>query len=255
VPDAGEITAFSLVLLRAAAFLVSGPLYAFRGVPVLLKAGFSLVLALTIFPVIATGTPPLPGGAWGYGLAAVSEAGTGLLLGLAVSMVLNIARMAGRFIDFQIGYAMSSTFDPMSGGQGTLLSRYLYMLALVFFLIMDGHHVMLTALAGSYALVPLGTAAFNGGAALTLLKIFCGTFTLALQVSAPILAVMVIIDLALGFLARTTPQINVFLTGFPVKIMFGLITLSFLIPLLGVVFRSMIDMVQRDLYLLMRVLV
>jgi flagellar biosynthetic protein FliR len=255
VPDAGQIIAFFLVLLRATAFLVAGPLYALSGIPVLLKVGFSLVLALVIFPVIAGGLPPLPGDVWGYGLAAVSETGAGLLLGLAVTMVLNIARMAGRFIDFQIGYAMSSTLDPLSGGQGTLLSRYLYMLALVFFLIVDGHHVMLTGFAGSFALVPLGTAVFTGGAALTLLKIFCGAFTLALQISAPILAVMVMVDLALGFLARTTPQINVFLTGFPVKIMVGLLTLSFLMPLLGVVLRSLIDMVERDLYLLMRVLV
>lgn len=254
MPDLGEVAAFFLVLLRATAFLVSGPLYAFRGIPSLLKAGFSMVLALAIFPVIEIKTP-LPGGGWGYGLAAAGEVGMGLLLGLAVSMVVNIASMAGRFIDYQIGYAMSAVLDPMSGEQGTLLSRYLHMLALVFFLIMDGHHVLLAGLAKSYELVPLSAAAFNGGAALALLKIFSGAFNIALQVSAPVLAVMVITDLALGFLARTTPQINVFLTGFPVKIMAGLLTLSFLIPILAVVFRSMIDMIERDLYLLMRVLV
>jgi flagellar biosynthetic protein FliR len=85
-------------------------------------------------------------------------------------------------------------------------------------------------------------------------KTFSGAFTVALQVSAPVLAVLLISDLALGFLSRTTPQINVFLTGFLIKIVVGLFTLSFLIPLLGTVFHSIIKMIERDLYSLMRVL-
>ncbi|KUK83302.1 MAG: Flagellar biosynthetic protein fliR, partial [Pelotomaculum thermopropionicum] len=164
-------------------------------------------------------------------------------------------RIAGQFIDFQIGYAMSSFIDPMYVVSNTLLSQYLYMLTLLFFLLMDGYHTLIMALAKSYQLVPLGAADFSGSVALVLLKIFAGAFTIGLQVSAPILAVLVIADLALGFLTRTVPQINVFLTGFPIKIAAGLLTLSFLIPLLGNVLRTIFTMIERDLYSLMRVLV
>jgi len=87
------------------------------------------------------------------------------------------------------------------------------------------------------------------------LKIFSGAFTIALQVGAPVLAVLLVSDLALGFLARTVPQINVFLTGFPIKIAAGLLTLSFLIPLLGNVLRVLLDLIESDLHSLMRVLV
>ncbi|MCL6635659.1 MAG: flagellar type III secretion system protein FliR [Peptococcaceae bacterium] len=251
--DPAQITIFFLVFLRAAAFLIAGPLYAFRGIPPMVKVGFALALAAVIFPVLEAGPPPA--GIWEYGLAAVEEIGVGLLLGTAVTMILNGVRMAGQFVDFQIGYAMATLMDPLNGVQNTLLSQYLYLLGMVFFLVTDGHYTLITGLVQSYRLVPLGAASFGGSAALALLKIYAGAFTIALQVSAPVLAVLVVTDLALGFLARTAPQINVFLTGFPIKIAVGLLTLSFLLPLLGGVFRWIFNSIERDLYLLMRVLV
>lgn len=233
--------------------MMSGPLYAIKGVPPLFKVGFSLALAVVIYPTVDF-KAPLPEGIWLFGLAVLSETGVGLLLGTAVTMVLNSFKMAGAFIDLQIGYAMSNLVDPASGAMTTLLSQFLYLLGLVFFLIMDGHYTLIMALAKSYQLVPLSAAAFGGSVSLVLLKIFTGAITIAFQVSAPVLAVLLVTDLALGFLTRTTPQINVFLTGFPIKISVGLLTLSFLIPLLGTVFRSIFDTIEGDLYLLMRVL-
>lgn len=255
MPDIGQVSIFFLVLMRASAFMLSGPLYAIKGIPPLLKVGFPLVLAVVIYPVIPAEPGILPGGLWGYGLAVISETGVGLLLGTAVTMILNSVRMAGQFIDYQIGYAMANLVDPMNGTASTLLSQYLYLLATVFFLLMDGHYTLILGLAESYRLVPLNAGVFSGSAALVLLKIFSGAFTIGLQISAPVLAVLLITDLTLGFLARTAPQINVFLTGFPIKIAVGLLTLSFLIPLLGTVLRTIFDMIERDLYSLMKVLV
>jgi len=254
LPDTSQIAAFFLIFLRAAAFLLSGPLFAIKGVPPLFKAGFPLALAIVLFPTAAADPVSLPGSAWGYGLAVISEIGVGLLLGTAVTIILNSVRMAGQLIDQQIGYSMAALVDPMNGMQNTLLAQYMYLLALVLFLLMDGHHTLIMGLAESYQLVPLSAAAFNGSAIFILSKLFSGAFTIALQISAPVVAVLLVTDLALGFLSRTTPQINVFLTGFLVKIIVGLLTLSFLIPLLGTVFRSIINMIERDLYSLMRVL-
>lgn len=233
--------------------MIAGPLYAVRGIPPLLKILFSLALTVVIYPVVETDTT-VPEGVWGYGLAVLSETGVGLLLGTAVTIALNCFRMVGQFIDFQIGYAMSNLIDPMNGGQNTILSEYLYLLAILFFLLIDGHYSLIMGLAESYRLVPLSAAGFNGSVSLVLLKVFCGAFAIALQVSAPVLAVLVISDLTLGFLARTTPQINVFLTGFPIKIFVGLLTLSFLVPLLGTVLRTVFNGIQNDLYSLMKAL-
>ncbi|OPX89325.1 MAG: Flagellar biosynthetic protein FliR [Pelotomaculum sp. PtaB.Bin104] len=235
--------------------MISGPLFGFRGVPSLFKVGFSLALAVVLFPTAATNLATLPGGVWGFGLAVISEIGVGLILGTTVTIILNSIRMAGQMIDVQIGYSMASLVDPMNGSQNTLLAQYLYLLALMLFLMLDGHYSLIMGLAKSYQLVPLNTAALNGSVPLVLIKTFSGAFTIALQVCAPVLAVLLVSDLALGFLSRTTPQINVFLTGFLIKIVVGILTLSFLIPLLGTVFHSLINMIERDLYSLMRVLI
>ncbi|OPX88568.1 MAG: Flagellar biosynthetic protein FliR [Pelotomaculum sp. PtaB.Bin117] len=236
--------------------MISGPLFGFRGIPPLFKVCFPLALAIVLFPTAAANLTALPGGVWGYGLAIISEIAVGLLLGITVTIILNSIRMAGQMIDVQIGYSMASMVDPMNGVQNTLLAQYLYLLALILFLILDGHYTLIMGLAKSYDLVPLSAATLmNGSMPLVLIKTFSGAFTIALQVSAPVLAVLLVSDLALGFLSRTTPQINVFLTGFLVKIAVGLLTLSFLIPLLGTVFHSLINMIERDLYSLMRVLI
>ncbi len=254
MPDSSQVSVFFLVFLRALAFMMAGPLLAFSGVPPFLKMGFSLALAVVLYPVITLDTQTsLPEGVWGYGLAVISETALGLLLGAAVTIVLNSIRMAGQMIDLQIGYSMASIIDPASGTQSTLLSQYLYLLALIFWLLIDGHYTLIQALAKSYQIVPLSAASFTGGVAMVLLKTFSGAFTIALQVSAPILAVLLISDMTLGFLARTAPQINVFITGFPIKIAVGLLTLSLLIPLLGTVLRSIFSIIERDLYTLMRV--
>lgn len=254
MPDLSQASVFFLVLLRALAFMASGPLLSFSGIPAVFKIGFSLALAIVTYPLVALDPQVnVPGDAWGYGLAAVSETGFGLLLGLTVTIILNSIRMAGQFIDLQIGYAMSNIMDPVNNVQNTLLAQYLYLLALVFWFLIDGHYSLIAGLVSSYQIVPLNAASFNGGVAYTLVKIFSGAFTIALRVSAPILAVLLISDLALGFLARTTPQINVFLTGFPIKIAVGLLTLTFLIPLLGSMLRFLFNTIERDLYTLMKV--
>ncbi len=254
MPDLNQLSIFFLVLLRALAFMISGPLMSFGGIPAVFKIGFSMALAVVTYPLVGLDTQVnVPGDAWGYGLAVVSETAFGLLLGVAVTIILNSIRMAGQFIDIQIGYSMASLMDPVNNVHNTLLGQYLYLLALVFWFLIDGHYSLIMGLAGSYQIVPISAASFNGGVAYTLIKIFSGAFTIALKVSAPILAVLVMSDLALGFLARTAPQINVFITGFPIKIAVGLLTLSFLIPLLGTMLRFLFNTIERDLYTLMKV--
>lgn len=254
MPDLNQLSIFFLVLLRALAFMMSGPLMSFGGIPAVFKIGFSMALAVVTYPLVGLDNQVnVPGDAWGYGLAVVSETAFGLLLGVTVTIILNSIRMAGQFIDIQIGYSMASLVDPVNNVQNTLLGQYLYLLALVFWFLIDGHYSLIMGLAGSYQIVPISAASFNGGVAYTLIKIFSGAFTIALKVSAPILAVLVMSDLALGFLARTAPQINVFITGFPIKIAVGLLTLSFLIPLLGTMLRFLFNTIERDLYTLMKV--
>lgn len=246
------VATFILIFVRGSAFLAAGPLFFFPNVPRLFKALISFVLAVVLFPVVPGPETDFPWGLLGYGLAAAEEACVGLVLGFTASMVFQSLTMAGQIMDIQMGFFMANLFDPAMGHQATISSRFLYLLGMVLFFTLDGHHLLIAGLAKSYQLVPLAGAQLNGGTTLAVVKIFARMVALAIQISAPVVAVVLIIDVCLGLLGRTAPEMNIFMLGFPVKIALGILTLSVMVPLLGVVFRAMVRMMEQDLYTVIR---
>ncbi|NHM28220.1 flagellar type III secretion system protein FliR [Desulfofundulus sp. TPOSR] len=246
------VATFILIFVRASAFLAAGPLFFFPNVPRPLKAFMAFVLAVVLFPVVPGVEPDFPGGLLGFALAAAEEAGVGLVLGFVASLVFQSLAVAGQIMDIQMGFFMANLFDPAMGHQATISSRFLYLLGMVLFLILDGHHVLIAGLARSYELVPLTGAALDGTTTLAVVKIFARMAALAVQIAAPVVAVVLIIDICLGLLGRTAPEMNIFMLGFPLKIALGILTLSVMVPLFGVVFRAMVRMMEQDLYTVIR---
>jgi len=249
--DYDRVALFIFILIRVAAFLAAGPLFIFPGVPRTAKAGLALALTLVLFPVVAPRSFAVPGGLPGFGLLAAKEAVTGLAMGFVCTLVFQSLAVAGQIMDTQMGFAMAGLFDPALG-QTTITARFLHLLGLVLFFILDGHHVLIAALVGSFQLVPLAGAALTGAGTLALIRVFAQMVALGVQIAAPVVAVVLIIDICLGLLGRTAPQMNVFMLGFPLKIGLGLLTLSVMAPLLGVVFRSLAGMMENDLYIVLR---
>ena len=250
--DIDLLVVFFLVFVRITAFMMTAPFFEYRNIPNLLKIGFALLLAGVIFPIVKTSGLSVPGEVLGYSLAVMAEAGVGLTLGLIASFIFQGIRMAGQFIDFQLGFAMAMVFDPLSNIQTTIISRFLNLLALILFLNMNGHYYLVESLVKSYDLVPLTAVVFGSDTTLTVIKVFSGMFVLAFQLSAPIIAILVIVDLALGFVSRTVPQLNVFVMGFPVKIIVGMLTLSAVVPVLGTLLQDVFKTMQNNIILLLR---
>lgn len=246
------IIVFFLVLIRMASFIVACPLYTITGIPSLVKIGFAFTLAVLVTPLVQPPVLEFPGGPWGFGLAVLSEAGVGLALGFVCTLVFGVVRIAGALLDFQVGFAMSAVFDPISGNMNTLIARFLFFMTLVLFMNIDGHHALINALVKSYELVPLTAAGISGEITLLIIRIFADTFALAVQICAPVVAVLVITDLAMGLIGKTAPQMNIFQLGFPLKIAVGVTSLALLLPALTSVFKYIFDTLQRDLLLLLK---
>lgn len=246
------ITTFFLVFIRMVSFIFSCPLYAIPGIPPLVKAGLSFILAIVVTPMVEPAATQFPGGLWGFALVVLSEVGMGLALGLVCTFIFSVLQIAGQLLDFQIGFAMAAVMDPLSGSMNTLVSRFLHFMTLVLFLNVDGHHALIRALVKSYELVPLTTAGINGDVTILIIRIFTDTFALAVQICAPVVAILVITDLAMGLIGKTAPQLNIFQLGFPLKITVGVSSLALLLPALASVFKYLFDMLQRDLLLLMK---
>ncbi len=252
MPAAEQFALFFLVLARISAFFAVGPPFAIPGVPGPVKVAMSVAVAAIVFPLVSPETAVYPEDGWAYIFALVRETLVGLAVGFTASLMLSALVFAGSLIDIHIGFFMSSIFDPVSGSMAGIMSRFMHLLGLAVLLAFNGHHMIIAALARSYALVPVNTAQAGGESALYLIKVFAHMISIGVQIAAPLIAVMLVIDITLGLLARTAPQINVFMLGFPIKIIFGLVTLSVMVPVLVRVIYSLCGVIEKDILLILK---
>ena len=252
MPDLSVLPVFMLVFIRCTAFLISSPIFALPGIPAAVKGGFAFILTMIIYPLAAVGEVNVDAGIFAYCLMAAGEAAVGLAMGIICTMVFNALLMAGQLIDLHIGFAVSQLMDPVTGSVNTLLARFMYYVSLATLFCVDAHYGLLWGLVKSYRILPLSAAEISGTAAMIFIRAFADTVAMALKVAVPVIGVLLMIDVALGVMGRTAPQMNVFMLGFPFKIMVGLISLAVLLPLMGSIFAAVFDQMQQDIILLVK---
>lgn len=230
-----------LIFCRITAFFVVVPVFSSRNIPMSFKIGLAFFVSLVVFT--ARGTGIVVQEDLNLVLLIVREVLIGLLLGFIGYLMFMMIQTAGSFIDMQIGFSIANVIDPMSGVSAPLLGNFKYMIALLLFLGMNGHHYLLDAIVNSYNWVPLNNSVLekmmDGSLSDFLIRTFGQAFMLALQMSAPLVTALFLTDLGLAFLARTAPQYNVFVIGVPLKIIVGLALLMILMPTMAVLFQNL----------------
>lgn len=238
-----SLPVFLLIFCRISAFFVVVPVFSSQGVPATFKVGISFFVALVVFSASGTGiTVPQD---INYILMILREILIGLLLGFTGYLMFMAIQTAGSFIDIQIGFGIANVIDPMTGTSAPILGNFKYMIALLMFLSINGHHHLLNAIVYSYNWVPMNNDLFlkmiDGSLSEFLVRTFAQSFVLAFQMSAPLVTALFLTDVGLAFLARTAPQYNVFVIGVPLKIIIGLVLLLVLMPGLAVLFQNLFD--------------
>lgn len=151
----------------------------------------------------------------------IGEIGLGLILGMGVMIVLSALQLAGQMIDQQAGTSIGEVFNPELNSSVSVTGEMLYLLGSVIFLSFGGQRLLLDSLIDTFRTFPVGQAFVSEDAVGLLSDLVHQSLILALQVSAPIMAIMSVLSLAMGFLGHTVPQINVLVFGFPVKVLVG----------------------------------
>ncbi|GFN24135.1 flagellar biosynthetic protein FliR [Thermanaeromonas sp. C210] len=249
-----QVEAFFLVLVRLTSFMMTAPFFSIRNVPVLTKAGWGALLAVFLFPAVL---PAVQGDqAWGtplvYSLAVVNEALAGLALGYIANLLFTAVRVAGEILDLNMGLAMANLLDPQNAAPSTLLGQFFALLGLFLFLALDGHHALLLALRESFRLLPLGGVPFTEELVENVVGLWSSMFLWALRLVLPVLVVLVVADISLSLVARTVPQLNVFILSFPLKVGLGLLTLIVFLPLLATAVGNLVAQMERDLALILK---
>lgn len=248
---------FTLVLVRMSSFFFSTPFFGSRNIPVMVKAGIALFLALLLTPLVgATEAGQAYAGLELAGLLVLilKELMIGIALGLAASLIFAAVQVGGMFIDLQIGFAMANVFDPMSGTSSPLSGQFKYTLAMLLFLGFDGHHGLLTALVQSYNFLPVGSFTINDSLISVLMETFSLMFLLGLKIAIPIVAALFLTDIGFAVLSKASPQMNVFVLGMPVKLIVGGIMLIIVMPAFVYILREMFQSMFGQLDTLLRVL-
>ncbi|NMB35309.1 MAG: flagellar biosynthetic protein FliR [Firmicutes bacterium] len=241
---------FLLIFARVAAFVSILPFWSWRGIPVVLRILFALMLAVTL-TFSWEGQLILPFQAGEFIFLLGREILVGLVLGFLVYLFLSAFLMAGQFMDHQAGLMMAGTFDPLFSGQVTLLGRFAYFLAVVFYLSINGHHFLFLSLRESFTVIPLMGTAISSPVIRHYLRTCGAVFLLAFQIAAPVIIVLWLLDIALGLLSKAVPQIHVFIVGLPLKVALVLLVFLLLLPLLGGVMEDVFSLLAKDFMLIM----
>jgi flagellar biosynthesis protein FliR len=209
---------------RISGLMVFCPFYGSDAVSVPVKVGLTLLLTILLHPLHgAAGLGLVHGfGMWQWGAVALKEMSVGLSLGLAANFFFEAALMAGQILGVQIGYSLANVFDPNTQADLPVLSEFHQMAALLIFLSLDVHHWLLKALVRSFAYLPPGGLAVAPAATGSLLHAAGGIFLSGVQIAAPSLAATLVVDVALGFLGKASPQLPVLFIGIAVKNLVGL---------------------------------
>lgn len=237
--DSALLYAFFLVFVRCSAMLLVSPMFGAQTTPLQVRIFTTLAIAGALTCALKPAIGPVPLELYSLAAAVLKEALAGLLIGTFMSLVLVAAQMGGAIIDMQMGLGMSQMLNPLTGVPVTVVSQFKFMLALVVFLSIDGHHQMILAFARSYQTMP--ALGYDSLPALKtgLVGLIGQISLLSLQLAAPVLAVSLIVDAGLGIVNKAVPQMQAMLVGLPAKVIMGMLALSFGLPTLtGTVSRG-----------------
>ncbi|MCK2184933.1 flagellar biosynthetic protein FliR [Halomonas getboli] len=223
----GWLVAFLWPFCRITGLMLASPIWGHSSVPRQIKIALAMALTVVMAPVLPP-MPQVPLFSWA-GLGIVAEQ---LLIGAAMGLVMRVTlvtvQATGEFIGLQMGLAFATFFDPSSGTNMMVLSRFLYMITLLMFLAFDGHLMVLELLASSFEALPIGLGRYDPGA-FEMLARYGGTiFSSGILLALPLVAALLIINLALGILNRSAPQLTVFNIGFPASLTVGVILMMVL---------------------------
>lgn len=242
-----QIDIFLLVFTRVIAILVVVPVFSDKKVPPIAQAGLSFVISI----IVIYSTPLMEieynANMIGYGFLIIKEIMVGLIIGFIVYMMFQVFLLVGQLISSSSGLSMSNMYDPTIGQQVPIIGNLYYYVAIALFLVTNGHHIIFRSLIHSYSLIPIGQGQLTSSIVGQMVTMLNNYFIISIKIAAPVMVTIFILDLALGILARTAPQMNMFVIGFPIKIMAALIMILMTTVLMTTAYEYVFDQIQINL--------
>lgn len=218
----GLISHYFFILARVAALLHVAPIFSEKVVSRRLRAGLALMIAL----LMGDSTPDAQIGLYSWtGLWVVAkQVVIGAAMGLTLQFIFAAVRLAGEIIGMQMGLSFATFFDPGSGNS-PVISRFLNLLVTLLFLVFNGHLWLLSILADTFHALPVNADPLHTGGFLYVVSNAGLIFSQGLMLGLPIISLLLCINFTLGLLNRLTPQLSIFVVGFPLTLSVGMVAL------------------------------
>ena len=237
------LVALLLGTARATGFVALAPPFSSRTIPMPVKGAFALALSVLLSTQIAPALPEITAGF--LVVCAVTEAIIGAALGFVVQVLFTAVQLAGDVIDVTGGFSLQPAYDPLAMTQNSSIGRLHYLLASTLLFTSGGHLMIVKGFATSYQGLPVGADVPTDQIASVLITAFSMMFLAALQIAGPMVAVLLLADVALALLSRAAPALNIFAFGFPVKILLTLTMLGLTFPLLPAALDALVEQAAR----------
>ena len=248
-----KIQLFILLTMRTGGILMTAPIFSHKSIPRRIAVGMTLGLTVVLMPLMADTVLPQSETIIGLIILCLKEVLVGIIIGLVFTIIFLGIRLAGSIVGYQIGFAMVNVVDPSSPEPVSIIGEFWYLLATLIFLIINGHHIIIGSLVDSFRLIPLASAAPTGAVGEWFIKYSAFVFVLAIKFAAPVIITVFLTEAAMGILARTMPQMNIFIVGFPLKIFVGLFMVAASLPAFSYVLTKVCNNLDRELAYLMKI--
>jgi len=249
---------FLLVFVRIWGLMFFAPIFSNKVFSKVAKAGFSFFVSTLLFTSLwGDGHFTALATSYDFFYLVLWQTFIGFAIGFTVKLIFESVMLAGEIIGFQMGLSIVNVIDPQGSSQIPLMAMFQNLFATILFLVIDGHHWVIEVMIRSFGILPLKPqAAWAFGVSPQLLKYTIGVtgsvFVLGVKLAAPILAILIFINVGLGIVARTVPQINIFIVGFPLQISIGFFVISASFSFFSRVFIMHSNKMNQSIYLLLQ---
>jgi len=228
-----QLQLFLLVFVRLGAIISFLPVFSSSTIPMLFKAGLAFAASFALFPVLNLPPGPVLVDPLTFTAGIAAEILLGILIGLTLRIVLAGIQMAGQLAGFQMGLAIAEVMDPSTSEQVPLLAQFNNLLALMILLAINAHHWFIQTLVESFTLLPPLGMNLHNDVFRDIILLGGNMFVIAIKIGAPVVVALLLTSVAFGLVARTVPQMNVFIVAMPLKILVGFLFFGLSMPFLA----------------------
>ncbi|MCG8606363.1 flagellar biosynthetic protein FliR [bacterium] len=248
-----QFVGFFLAFVRISALMAVAPFFGNQTIPIKVKVFLSLFLSSLILPSLKSQIGVETLDLITFIPMVIREGLLGLFLGFNAKFFFETFQFAGRLISTQMGLGMAQLVDPDSGSPATPIGNFYSLIAIVLFLILNGHHLIISAVYGSFELAPVASLSLIApGAGIKMMTLFNELFIIGIKLAAPSMAALFLMEVSTGIMARIVPQMNIFFVALPLRLGAGLFIVIAFLPAFYLVFISMMSIWQKDIGELIR---